>query len=147
MTWSESVDQALCFGWIDGVRRNFDANRYTIRFTPRRPGSVWSAINIKKVAALEESGEMCPAGREAFAKRTDAKSRIYAYEHRKTVTLNPELQRRLERNAKAWAFIQAQPPGYRHLATFHVMSAKQDATRIKRLEKLIRYWAAGKRDR
>jgi len=147
MTWSESVDQALCFGWIDGVRRRVDGNRYTIRFTPRRPGSRWSAINIKKVAELEKSGRMLAAGREAFASRTDAKSRTYSYEQRKTITLDPELQRRLERNAKAWTFIQTQPAGYRYLTTFYVMSAKQDATRVKRLDTLIAYWAAGKRDR
>jgi len=144
MTWSESVDQALCFGWIDGVRKRIDDHSYTIRFTPRRPGSIWSAINIAKVAELKKKGLMNPAGIAAFEKRTDAKSAIYSYE------IDPEkLDREYEklfRNEKqAWKFFTRQPPGYRRQMINRVMGAKQEKTRLSRLKKLILASENGKR--
>ncbi|HSE45914.1 MAG TPA: YdeI/OmpD-associated family protein [Gemmatimonadales bacterium] len=145
MTWPESVDQALCFGWIDGVRRRLDQVSYTIRFTPRRAGSNWSAINIRRVKALQAEGLMHAAGLTAFAKRSDDKSRIYFYEQRHTARLDPEHQKKLEANRKAWAFFQAQPPGYQRLMAFWVVSAKKEKTRLKRLQRLIDQSARGRR--
>ena len=144
MTWSESVDQALCFGWIDGVRRKIDDESYTIRFTPRRPKSVWSAINIAKVAGLIASGLMQPAGLAAFEKREEHRSVIYSYENRPR-EFDPEYEKRFRKNEKAWAHFQAQPFGYRRLMIYWIVSAKQEATRISRLEKLIAASDEGKR--
>jgi uncharacterized protein YdeI (YjbR/CyaY-like superfamily) len=144
MTWPESVDQALCFGWIDGVRRSVDDRRYTIRFTPRKPGSIWSNINIAKVESLREKGLMKSAGEAAFAKRSDEKSGIYNFENAAR-TLSPEYEKRFRANSPAWKFFEAQPPGYRKLNIFRVMSAKLEKTRLSRLEKLIMASAAGKR--
>ena len=137
MTWPESVDQALCFGWIDGVRRRRDDESYTIRFTPRRPQSAWSSVNIRRVAELEKLGLMRPAGRAAFEKRNEEKSRIYSYEQRDHAKLAPEHQQMFEKSEKAWAFFQAQPPWYRRQATYWVVSAKSEETRLRRLRKLI----------
>lgn len=145
ITWPESVDQALCFGWIDGIRRRVDEHSYTIRFTPRRPGSTWSAINIARVKVLTAEGLMQPAGLEAFDRRSDAKSRIYAYEQRKTLTFDKAHQKMLQANKKGWTFFQAQPPSYRHLMTYWILSAKKDETRLKRLSTLIAKSAAGQR--
>jgi uncharacterized protein YdeI (YjbR/CyaY-like superfamily) len=145
ITWPESVDQALCFGWIDGVRRRLDKVSYTIRFTPRRGGSNWSAINIGRVETLQADGLMHPAGLTAFAKRSEEKSRIYAYEQRHTARLDPEHQKKLEGNRKAWAFFQVQPPGYQRLMAFWVVSAKKEETRLKRLQRLIDESARGRR--
>jgi uncharacterized protein YdeI (YjbR/CyaY-like superfamily) len=136
MTWSESVDQALCFGWIDGVRKRIDDESYTIRFTPRRSGSIWSAINIEKVAQLKKRGLMRPAGAAAFKKRTDAKSAIYSYE-KAPEELDPEYERLFQKRTEAWKFFQEQPPGYRKLTSHYVMAAKNEKTRMSRLEKLI----------
>jgi len=144
MTWSESVDQALCFGWIDGVRKRIDDESYTIRFTPRRPGSIWSGINIAKVAELEKSGLMRPAGRAAFQKRTEAKSAIYAYE-KPPEKLDPESERLFRKQEKAWEFFNKQPAGYKRRLIYFVMGAKQDKTRMSRLEKLILASDSGKR--
>lgn len=140
MTWPESVDEALCFGWIDGIRRSVDENRYTIRFTPRRPRSNWSAVNIKRVAELRKLGKMTPAGQKAFDERVA--KRDYAYESRPT-ELAPEYVKRFSK--KAWTFFEAQPPYYRRTLSFWVMSAKKEETRLSRLEKLIAASAAGKR--
>ena len=144
ITWPESVAEALCFGWIDGIRRRMDAERYTIRFTPRRRGSSWSAVNIRMVQELEAAGRMTAAGRAAFEGRRAADSPGYSYERR-----NAEFDERcleiFKKNGKAWAFFQAQPPGYRRLLTFYVMSAKQEDTRDRRLAKLIASSASGKR--
>ena len=144
MTWSESVDQALCFGWIDGVRRKIDDESYTIRFTPRRPKSVWSAINNAKVTALIASGLMQPAGLAAFEKREEHRSVIYSYENRPR-EFDPEYEKRFRKHKKAWAFFEAQPFGYRRLMIYWVVSAKQEATRFSRLEKLIAASMEGKR--
>jgi uncharacterized protein YdeI (YjbR/CyaY-like superfamily) len=136
MNWSQSVDEALCFGWIDGVRKSIDKDSYCIRFTPRRTKSVWSAINIKKVEELTEQNLMQPAGIAAFTKREESKSRVYAYEN-EAVNFSDDFEQQFKANEKAWSFFEKQAPYYRKLATKWVMSAKQDATRRKRLERLI----------
>lgn len=137
ITWPESVDQALCFGWIDGIRRSLDEDSYTIRFTPRRPRSTWSAVNIGRVAELERLGLMRSAGRKAFEVRTPDKSGVYSYEQRKSIVLAPALEKRLKANKAAWRFLQEVAPSYRQLAIFWVMEAKADDTRRRRLDKLI----------
>ena len=144
MTWSESVDQALCFGWIDGVRRSIDAESYSIRFTPRKAKSNWSAINIKKVQELTEKGLMKPLGLAAFERRSEDKSNIYAYEN-KPKELSAEFEKLFRANEKAWAFFENQPNGYRRTMMYWVMSAKQQSTQTKRLEKLIAESASHKR--
>ncbi len=136
MTWSGSVDEALCFGWIDGVRRRVDEESYTIRFTPRRPDSVWSAINIAKVEKLNGAGLMMPAGIAAFEKRTAARSSIYAYEN-DPGELDPIFEKQFKDNERAWAFFESQAPWYRRQKIYWVESAKQEATRQKRMAKLI----------
>ena len=145
ISWPESVGQALCFGWIDGVRKRIDDERYSIRFTPRRPTSIWSAVNIKRVAELTEQGHMQPAGRAAFERRTEAKSRIYAYENSSATVLSAEYQKKLLDNKRAWAFFQAQAAWYRRTAIHRIMSAKKEETRLKRLDALMAGWAAGTR--
>jgi uncharacterized protein YdeI (YjbR/CyaY-like superfamily) len=135
MTWPESVKEALCYGWIDGVRRSVDGDRYTIRFSPRRPRSVWSAVNVRLAEELIAAGRMQPAGLEAFAGRDRQKSGIYAYEQRK-VGLG-EHEKTFRAHPKAWKFFCALPPSYRTPATWWVVSAKQAATRERRLQKLI----------
>jgi uncharacterized protein YdeI (YjbR/CyaY-like superfamily) len=144
MTWSESVDQALCFGWIDGVRKSLGSEAYTIRFSPRRPTSIWSAINIKKIEKLAMSGLMWPAGLEAFEKRDEKKSAIYAYENR-SEKLTLDFEKQFRKKKKAWEYFQTQPPWYRRQAAYYVISAKQEKTRIGRLEKLILASEAGER--
>jgi uncharacterized protein YdeI (YjbR/CyaY-like superfamily) len=136
ITWPESVDEALCVGWIDGIRKRMDDLCYTIRFTPRRPGSIWSAVNIKQVQALSEEGRMQPAGSAAFQARKENKSGIYSYEQRSATLVEPYATR-LRQNAAAWAFFQAQPASYQKAANWWVVSAKQEATRLRRLEKLV----------
>ncbi|HEY8562882.1 MAG TPA: YdeI/OmpD-associated family protein [Pyrinomonadaceae bacterium] len=136
MTWSEAVDQALCFGWIDGVRRNVDEESYSNRFTPRRPNSNWSAVNIKKVEELTEKGLMKPAGIAAFEKRKDEKSAVYTYEN-EARQFSEEYEKRFRANEKAWGFFEKQANWYKKQMTAWVMNAKQDATRERRLEKLI----------
>jgi len=145
MTWPESVDEALCYGWIDGVRRRIDDVAYSIRFTPRRATSTWSAVNIKRVAELTALGLMQPAGLDAFARRSAKKSAIYSYERRYDVTLEPHHQGLLEANKEAWAYFQQLAPSYRYLLLYHIVSAKKEETKIKRIEKLVAEWAAGRR--
>src|SRR5215469_13801477 len=137
ITWPESVDGALCFGWIDGVRKSINAISYKIRFTPRKPRSVWSAINIKRVAELSKSGLMHSAGLAAFEKRDGDRSAIYAYEQRKTAKLSAPFERKFREHKEAWKFFQAQPPWYRRTSTYWVISAKKEETRLKRLATLI----------
>jgi uncharacterized protein YdeI (YjbR/CyaY-like superfamily) len=144
ITWPESVDQALCFGWIDGVRKGIDAESYQIRFTPRRRGSIWSAINIKRVEELKKLGLMTEAGLQAFEARDEAKSRVYSYENLPK-KFSPEYEARFRANAAAFEFFSKQPPGYRHQMTYRVMSAKKEETRLKRLEKLIEASERGER--
>ena len=145
ITLPESVDQALCFGWIDGVRRRLDERRYTIRFTPRRMRSIWSAVNISRVAELKKLSLMQPSGLDAFERRSDAKSGIYSYEQKESATLAPDDQRKLQTNKKAWAFFQAQPPGYKRLVIYRIVSARKDETRRTRLAALITASVAGRR--
>ena len=144
ITWPQSVDEALCVGWIDGIRKRLDEHSYTIRFTPRRKGSTWSAINIRHVEALQAEKRMLPAGLEAFARRVDEKSRVYSYENR-PVSLGPPYEGMLKKNKAAWAFFRSQPPSYRKLASWWVMSAKREETRLKRLAKLVEFSQSAKR--
>jgi uncharacterized protein YdeI (YjbR/CyaY-like superfamily) len=144
MTWPESVDEALCYGWIDGVRRSIDDERYSIRFTPRKSSSIWSNVNIKKVAELTKKGLMKPAGIAAFEKRTESKSGIYSFEN-PAKQLTPEYEKIFKANKEAWDFFLAQPPGYRKLNIDRVMNAKQEKTQMSRLENLIATSAERKR--
>jgi uncharacterized protein YdeI (YjbR/CyaY-like superfamily) len=144
ITWPESVDQALCFGWIDGIRHRIDDEAYKIRFTPRKPRSIWSAVNIKRMDELIEAGLVSPAGLAAFEKRDEKRSRIYAYE-REQVRLTPENRAKFKKNEKAWEFFQSQPLSYQKPALWWVASAKQEATRERRLETLIRDSENGER--
>lgn len=144
MVWSEAVDQAICYGWIDGIRRSIDGESYSNRFTPRKPNSNWSAINIKKVENLTKAGLMKPAGITAFEKRTDARSNVYSFEN-EPKTLDANYEKLFRANKKAWAFFTSQPPGYQRLNIFRVMSAKQEKTQLSRLEKLIAASESGKR--
>jgi len=137
MTWPESVTEALCFGWIDGVRHNVDAKRYTIRFTPRRKGSIWSAKNITFAEALVANGKMMPAGAAAFAARDEKRSRVYSFEREKAAELSATDAARCQANARAWTYFQEQPPWYRRTTYHWVISAKRDETREKRLAILI----------
>ena len=144
ITWPQSVDEALCVGWIDGLRKSLDADRYVIRFTPRKPGSVWSAINIARVRALETEGRMRPAGRKAFEARKENRSGIYSYEQRQA-RLPTLYERRLRKNRPAWRFFSAQPPSYCKAACWWVVSAKKEETREKRLGRLIDLSEQGRR--
>jgi uncharacterized protein YdeI (YjbR/CyaY-like superfamily) len=145
ITWPESVDEALCFGWIDGIRKSVDDTSYTIRFTPRKPRSNWSAVNIARVADLTRLGRMRPAGRTAFEQRVAEKPGVYSYEQRHTVQLDDALEQPFRANQPAWDFFQAQPAGYRQMAIWWVVSAKREATRLKRLATLIEDSAQGRR--
>jgi uncharacterized protein YdeI (YjbR/CyaY-like superfamily) len=136
ITWPESVDQALCFGWIDGVRKRIDDVSYTIRFTPRRRGSIWSAVNIRRVAELQKLGLMQPGGLKAFEARTAKKSGIYSYE-KAPVELAPADEKKFRANKKAWKYFNGQAPSYRRVAIHYVTSAKREETRARRLALLI----------
>jgi uncharacterized protein YdeI (YjbR/CyaY-like superfamily) len=143
ITWPESVDEALCFGWIDGVRKSLGEISYTIRFTPRKRTSIWSAVNIKRVEVLTAEGRMQPTGLKAFEARRENKCGIYAYEQRRDCLEEPYAGI-LKKNQAAWSFFQAQPPSYRKAAGWWVISAKKEETRLKRLETLIQDSAAGR---
>ncbi len=147
ITWPESVDEALCVGWIDGLRKGIDSQSYMIRFTPRTATSIWSEINIGRVTVLTREGRMRSAGKKAFVARIEAKSGIYSYEQRKTATLDDVAEKQFRRNAKAWKFFQTQSPSYRRMLAWWVISAKQETTRQKRLEKLIAESEADRRMR
>ncbi|MGE0868417.1 MAG: YdeI family protein [Kofleriaceae bacterium] len=142
ITWAESVDEALCFGWIDGVRHSLGEDAYTIRFTPRRPTSIWSRINVARVAELERLGKMTPSGRRAFTARTPERTGVYSAE-RKGQKLAPVHEQALRANAKASAFFDAQPPWYQRSAVHWVVSAKRAETRDRRLAQLIACSARG----
>jgi uncharacterized protein YdeI (YjbR/CyaY-like superfamily) len=144
ITWPESVDEALCYGWIDGLRKSIDDLSYTIRFTPRRPGSFWSGVNIKRAQALIEAGQMRPAGLTAFQARKENRAGIYSYEQR-GVDLEGPYNGLLKKNKAAWRFFQAQPASYRKAVSWWVISAKKEETRLKRLEKLMTHSAQGQR--
>ena len=144
VTWPESVDEALCYGWIDGVRKTVDDERYTIRFTPRRAGSHWSQVNLDRVAALESAGRMRAAGRKAFERRHEGSGTVgYSYEDVHRASLSPAQEKRLRADQAAWAFFEAQAPWYRRGAVHWVTSAKREDTRERRLQKLIDCSAAG----
>lgn len=144
ISWSEAVDQALCFGWIDGRSNSIDAQRWRIRFTPRRPNSIWSNVNIKKVEKLTAEGLMREAGMAAYAIRKPEKSGIYSFENEPAV-LDAQYEKRFKKNKKAWIFFQAQPAGYKKLNIFRIMDGKQEKTRLSRLEKLIAASEIGQR--
>jgi uncharacterized protein YdeI (YjbR/CyaY-like superfamily) len=145
LTWSQAVDQALCFGWIDGRVNRIDDDRHMQRFTPRRPNSNWSKVNIEKVAKLTDAGLMRPAGLKAFEARTKERSGVYSYEDRHKLNLPPEYEQRFQADAAAWEYWQAAPAGYRKTVTWWVMSAKREETRERRLGQLIESSAAGRK--
>jgi uncharacterized protein YdeI (YjbR/CyaY-like superfamily) len=137
MSWSEAVDQALCFGWIDGRANSIDAERYMQRFTPRKPGSNWSNVNVAKVEKLKEAGLMRPAGLAAFERRTKDGTGVYSFERGKDAALPPEYEERLRANRAAAEYFDAKPPWYRRTAAHWVLSAKREETRERRLGQLI----------
>jgi uncharacterized protein YdeI (YjbR/CyaY-like superfamily) len=145
MTWSEAVDEALCFGWIDGKLQRIDDERHRQRFTPRRPQSNWSAINIAKVADLRDEGRMTPAGETAFAARREDRSAVYSYERRHEAAFDAEQEATFRGNEAAWAWFGDQSASYRRTATFWVVSAKRPETRARRLATLIECSAEGRR--
>jgi uncharacterized protein YdeI (YjbR/CyaY-like superfamily) len=136
ITWPESVDEALCVGWIDGIRKRIDDNTYAIRFTPRKPGSTWSAVNVRRVEALEGEGRMHHAGLKAHDARREEKTGVYSYEQLHGELVEPYAGR-LRRNRAAWQFFQAQAPWYRRKASWWIVSAKKEETRLRRLATLI----------
>jgi uncharacterized protein YdeI (YjbR/CyaY-like superfamily) len=144
LTYEEAVEEALCFGWIDGLVRRVDAAAYVQRFTPRRPKSIWSAVNIRKVEALASAGRMAKPGLAAFEGRDPKRAGLYSFENRDMI-LSPPFEKRLRARKAAWTFFAAQPPGYRRMAAFWVMSAKREETREKRLARLIDDSARGLR--
>jgi uncharacterized protein YdeI (YjbR/CyaY-like superfamily) len=145
ITWPESVDEALSFGWIDGKRKTIDEISYTIRFTPRKARSNWSAVNVKRMAVLIAEGRVRPMGLAAFEKRAAERTGIYAYENRKSAVLDPEAEREFRRNKKAWGYFEAEAPSYRHQAIWWVITAKREETRRSRLATLIDDSARGRR--
>ena len=145
MTWTESVREALCFGWIDGIRRSLGDEAYTIRFTPRKPSSNWSALNVRHVEELIREGRMTPTGLAAYEARRPERTGIYAFEQRHAARLGREQEKRFRADRKAWEFFQAQPVSYRQTAIYWVVSAKRDETRARRLDALIADSAAGRR--
>jgi uncharacterized protein YdeI (YjbR/CyaY-like superfamily) len=144
ITWPEAVDEALCVGWIDGRRQSLDAGRYRIRFTPRTATSIWSTVNVARVAELEAEGRMRAAGHEAFARRRESRSGIYSHEQAGEPDLDAQQRARIEQQAGAWEFLQAQAASYRKAALWWVVNAKRPETRARRLETLIADCAAGR---
>jgi len=142
ITWPESVDEALCFGWIDGKRQSRDEESYVIRFTPRRPGSIWSSRNVSRIEALIEAGRMEPAGLAAWERRNEARTGVYSFE-RDRAELGPDREREIRKNRNAWRFFQKQPPGYRKQCAWWIISAKREDTRARRLATLIECSEAG----
>ena len=145
MLWSESVDEALCFGWIDGVRKRIDDAAYSIRLTPRKSTSIWSSVNIAKFTQLQAQGRLTPAGEAAFANRKAEKSEIYAYEQAFIAELSAEELREFKRNKMAWKFFEDTPSGYKKVLLHWVTTAKKTETRASRLATLVAACAAGKR--
>lgn len=144
MTYPEAVDEALCWGWIDGIKRRVDDERYTNRFTPRKPVSKWSDVNLRRYAELDAAGRIAPPGAAAFARFDPKKHGAYSFEARPEA-FPPELEKRFKKDRAAWAFFQDQPRGYRRLAIHWTTSAKREETCLRRLEKLMRFSAAGER--
>jgi uncharacterized protein YdeI (YjbR/CyaY-like superfamily) len=145
VTWPESVDEALCVGWIDGVRHRIDDSRYSIRFTPRKPSSHWSNINIRRIAALEAEGRMRPAGLAAFAARDKARSGRGSYEQKRPVRLAPGEHKAIQANPMAWKYYRTLPPGYLKMVTWWIIGAKKPDTRARRLKSFIEKCAARSR--
>ena len=145
ITWPESVDEALCVGWIDGIRKSLGDDSYMIRFTPRQARSTWSTVNVRRATELLREGRMLPAGRAAFEKRDAKNSGIYAFEQRKNPAFSREQRREFRSHAEAWKFFQSQPAGYRRLVTHWVTSAKREETRARRMRTLIADSARGLR--
>jgi uncharacterized protein YdeI (YjbR/CyaY-like superfamily) len=145
MTWTESVREALCYGWIDGIRRSLGDDSYTIRFTPRKPGSNWSSRNVRHVEELIREGRMAPAGLAAFEARRPDRTGVYSFEQRHTARLEPAQEKQFRANSGAWKFFESQPPSYRRTAVYWVVSAKREETRSRRLAMLIEDSAAGRR--
>ncbi len=145
ITYAEALDEALCFGWIDGIVRRIDDSRYGRRFTPRKPSSIWSLVNIRHVERLTKAGRMAAPGLAAFEKRTAARTGVYSFEQKSDARLTPAFAKQFRAARKAWAFFQAQPPGYRRGALHWIMSAKREETREKRLARLIAASTAGSR--
>jgi uncharacterized protein YdeI (YjbR/CyaY-like superfamily) len=144
ITYSQALDEALCYGWIDGVRKTIDESRWTIRFTPRKRGSIWSQVNIKRATELAAAGRMEPPGLKAFQERDPEKTNRYSFE-RENVQLDAAYEERFRANKEAWDFFQAQPPSYQKPAKWWVMSAKKEETRLKRLATLIEDSESGRR--
>lgn len=144
MSWSESVDQALCFGWIDGVRKSIDGKSYTIRFTPRKSTSIWSAINIKKMKELTKAGLMTEAGKKAFSFKNDKRTNLYSHEKEPAV-FDSRYEKLFKKNKIAWAFFMDQAPSYKKVITHWIMSAKKEETQVSRLEKTIKISTQKKR--
>jgi len=144
VTYHEALDEALAFGWIDGIRKSLDASSYVIRFTPRKPKSIWSVVNLARVKALIANGRMARPGMTVFERRDKTKTYRYSFEQ-KTVGFDRAETKRFKSNARAWSFFDAQPPGYRRVATWFVISAKKEETRARRLEVLIADSARGRR--
>jgi len=144
VTYAEALDEALCFGWIDGVRKNLNETSYTIRFTPRKPTSIWSNINVKHVERLQKEGRMHRAGTEAYERRAPERTGIYSFENapRKLPT---EYEKTFRQNKAAWKFFQEQPAGYKRLMVFRTVSAKKEETRLRRLKQLIESSEKGER--
>ena len=145
VNWSQSVDEAICFGWIDGIRRSIDAESYCIRFTPRRPGSNWSQVNIKKAEALKKTGLMYPAGLEAYSRRKHVDAGIYSYESDQSEMLDDSMETLFRKNERAWRYFQDETASYRKITTRWIRSAKQEITRLARLKELIASCEAGER--
>jgi uncharacterized protein YdeI (YjbR/CyaY-like superfamily) len=145
ITWPESVDEALCFGWIDGLRKSVDADRYMIRFTPRKRNSIWSVVNTRRAQALIEAGRMQSAGLAAFEARTAERSGVYAFERREAATLEAGEEAAFRRHRAAWRYFESCPAGYRRTALHWVTSAKRAETRARRLATLIEDSSAGRR--
>ena len=145
LTWPEAVAEALCAGWIDGVRRRIDDTSYQIRFTPRRPGSIWSAVNLATAERLQAEGRMQPAGLEAFARRIELKTRVYSYEQEEDPALTVVELKLFRRDKAAWAYFESLPPGYRRTMLHWLTEAKQAPTRARRLAKFMAACAAGVR--
>lgn len=144
ITYAEALDEALCFGWIDGVRKNFNETSYTIRFTPRKPTSIWSNVNVKHVERLQKEGRMQRAGLDAYERRAPERTGIYSFENAPR-ELPPEYEKTFRQNKAAWKFFQEQPAGYKRLMVFRTVSAKKEETRLRRLKQLIESSEKGER--
>jgi uncharacterized protein YdeI (YjbR/CyaY-like superfamily) len=144
ITYNEALDEALCFGWIDGVRRKLNETSYVQRFSPRKPRSIWSLVNVGHVERLKQEGRMHASGLEVYARRDPKRTGIYAFENRPH-QLTPAYEKRFRENKKAWEFFEAQPPYYKRVTIFRIMNAKKEETQIRRLEELIACSAKGER--